>query len=230
MTAMNVIFLIRADSRATKTSANGSSTDCGEGGLVLNEEVLWKAKSGDTVPVLVSYSQVAYHGGHIDFAGGKRVAWIYDITVPRQREGQLAEQERQFRKILDYCPTGSNVVDEDGCLLFHNARIRELLGYAKGEVDLFDASRFWRDLDQRAAMIDKLRKGGQVLNQEVLWKTSQDDLRGDPEDICSDRVLLTLTRRRHQPYASTCCHWPSGASYSAGFDANVIVWRAPYVF
>ena len=179
-----------------------------EGGVVLNEEVLWKAKSGDTVPVLVSYSQVAYHGGHIDFAGGKRVAWIYDITALRQREEQLAEHERQFREILDHCPAGSNVVDEDGCLLFHNARIRELLGYAKDEMDLFDASRFWHDLDQRAAMIEKLRKGGQVLNQEVLWKTSQGDLRGNREDICSDRVLLTLTR--HQPYASTCRHWLSG--------------------
>ncbi|MFY9952634.1 PAS-domain containing protein [Bradyrhizobium sp.] len=144
-----------------------------EGGGVLNEEVLWKTKSGETVPVLVSYPQVAYHGGHIDFVGGKRVAWIYDVTALRQREEQLAEHERQFREILDYCPAGLNVVDEDGRLLFHNARIRELLGYAKDEMNLFDTSRFWHDLNQRAAIIDKLRKGDQVLNQEVLWKTSQ---------------------------------------------------------
>ena len=93
-------------------------------GEVLNEEVHWKTKSGSFVPVLLSYPQVAYHGGHIDFAGGKRVAWIYDITALRQREEQLAEHERQFREILDYCPAGLNVVDEDGRLLFHNARVR----------------------------------------------------------------------------------------------------------
>jgi PAS domain S-box-containing protein len=142
-------------------------------GDVLNQEVLWKTKSGETVPVLVSYPQVAYHGGHIDFVGGKRVAWIYDITALRQREEQLAENERQFREILDYCPAGLNVVDEDGHLLFHNARVRELLGYTKDEMNLFDTRRFWHDLDQRAEIIEKLRKGGQVLNQEVLWKTKQ---------------------------------------------------------
>ena len=106
-----------------------------EGGSVLNQEVLWKTKSGETVPVLVSYPQVAYHGGHIDFAGCKRVAWIYDITALRQREEQLAEHERQFREILDYCPAGLNVVDEDGRLLFHNARVRELLGYTEDEMN-----------------------------------------------------------------------------------------------
>ena len=144
-----------------------------EGGSVLNQEVLWKTKSGETVPVLVSYPQVAYHGGHIDFAGGKRVAWIYDITALRQREEQLAEHERQFREILDYCPAGLNVVDEDGRLLFHNARVRELLGYTEDEMNLCDTQLFWHDLKQRAEIIDKLRKGGQVLNQEVLWKTKQ---------------------------------------------------------
>ena len=81
-----------------------------------------------------SYPQVAYHGGHIDFAGGKRVAWIYDITALRQREEQLAEHERQFREILDYCPAGLNVVDEEGRLLFHNARVRELFGYTEEEM------------------------------------------------------------------------------------------------
>ena len=62
------------------------------GGDVLNEEVVWKTKTGEPVSVLVSYPQVAYRGRHIGFAGGKRVAWIYDITALRQREEQLAEQ------------------------------------------------------------------------------------------------------------------------------------------
>jgi PAS domain S-box-containing protein len=140
---------------------------------VLNEEAIWKTKTGEPVPVLVSYPQVAYHGGHIDFAGGKRVAWIYDITALRRREEQLVEHERQFREILDYCPAGLNVVDEDGRLLFHNARVRELFGYTKEEMNLFDTRKFWHDLNQRTEIIEKLRNGGQVLNQEVLWKTKQ---------------------------------------------------------
>ena len=141
------------------------------GGDVLNEEVVWKTKTGEPVSVLVSYPQVAYRGRHIDFAGGKRVAWIYDITALRRREEQLAEHERQFREILDYCPAGLNVVDEDGSLLFHNARVRELLGYTKEEMNRFDTRNVWHDLQQRTEIIEKLRRGEQVKNKEVLWKT-----------------------------------------------------------
>ncbi len=92
---------------------------------ILNEEVIWLTKQGKPVHVLISYPQAAYRGGHISFVGGKRVAWIYDITALREREAQSAEHERQFREILDHCPAGLNVVDEDGRLLFHNARVRD---------------------------------------------------------------------------------------------------------
>ena len=62
-------------------------------------------------------------------SGRQARLWVYDVTALRQREAQIAEQERQFREILEYCPAGLNVVDEDGRLLFHNARLRELFGY-----------------------------------------------------------------------------------------------------
>jgi PAS domain S-box-containing protein len=146
------------------------------GGSVLNEEVIWKTKFGKAIPVLVSYPQVAYHGGHIDFVGSKRIAWVYDITTLRLREEQLAEQERQFREILDFCPAGLNVVNEEGQLLFHNARIRELLGYEQEEMELFDTRKFWHDPKQRAEIIQTLRTGAEVVNREVLWKTRRGDL------------------------------------------------------
>ncbi len=47
----------------------------------------------------------------------------------RAPEAQLAEQEGQFREMLEFCPAALAIVDEDGRLLFHNARLRELLGY-----------------------------------------------------------------------------------------------------
>jgi PAS domain S-box-containing protein len=144
---------------------------------ILNEEAIWLTKQGRHVHVLISYPQTAYHGGHISFVGGKRVLWIYDITALREREAQSAEHERQFREILDYCPAGLNVVDEDGHLLFHNARVRQLLGYSQQEMERFDTRRFWLDLDQRANIIESLREGrGGVINHEVVWKTK----RGEP--------------------------------------------------
>jgi PAS domain S-box-containing protein len=91
-----------------------------------------------------------------------------DISIDRD----ISEYERQFREILEHCPAGLNVVDEDGRLLFHNARIRELLGYTKEELELFDTRKFWHDLNQRARIIEALHHNAdQVLNEEVIWLT-----------------------------------------------------------
>jgi PAS domain S-box-containing protein len=148
-----------------------------EGGQILNEKAIWRTKSGTLVHLLLSYVQVAYQGGHISFVGGKRVLWVYDVTAQTKHEVQVVEQERQLREILDYSPAAVSVVDEDGRLLFHNWRLRELTGYEKEELELFDTRRFWHDLDHRARVVDLLRtRGGQLLNEEVVWKTKQGEL------------------------------------------------------
>ena len=147
------------------------------GGQILNERVVWRTKKGTLVHLLLSYVQVAYHGGHVSFVGGKRVLWVYDITALTNHEAQVVEQERQLREILDYSPAAVSVVDEDGRLLFHNWRLRELTGYEKKELELFDTKRFWHDLDHRARVVDLLRtRGGQLLNEEVIWKTKNGEL------------------------------------------------------
>jgi len=147
------------------------------GGQILNERVIWRTKSGSLVHLLLSYVQVAYHGGHISFVGGKRILWVYDITALTQHEAQVAEQERQLREILDYSPAAVSVVDEDGRLLFHNWRLRDLTGYSKEELELFDTKRFWSDLAHRDRVIEQLRtQGGQLLNEEVIWKTKNGEL------------------------------------------------------
>jgi PAS domain S-box-containing protein len=142
------------------------------GGQLLNEEVTWRTKKGQLLHLLISYVQVAYWGGHVSFVGGKRLCWVYDVTSLTQREAQVAEQERQLREILEYCPAGLIVVDEEGRLLFHNWRLRELLGYEKEELELFDTKWFWHDLGHRTRIVERLREcGGQLLNEEVIWKT-----------------------------------------------------------
>ena len=147
------------------------------GGQILNEKVIWRTKKGTLIHLLLSYVQVAYHGGHISFVGGKRVLWVYDITALTQQEAKVVEQERQLREILDYSPAAVSVVDEDGRLLFHNWRLRELTGYDKEELELFDTRRFWANLEHRERVIEDLReRGGQLLNEEVVWKTKQGEL------------------------------------------------------
>jgi PAS domain S-box-containing protein len=157
------------------------------GGQILNEKVTWRTKNGSLVHLLMSYVQVAYRGGHVSFVGGKRVAWVYDITALVDHEAQIAEQERQLREILDYCPAGLAIVDEEGRLLFYNWRLRDLFGYEQEELHLFDTRRFWIDLDHRQRIVDLLReRGGQLLNEEVVWKTKQ----GEPLDLLISYVQV----------------------------------------
>jgi PAS domain S-box-containing protein len=145
-----------------------------EGGQILNEKVTWRTKKGSLVHLLISYVQVAYRGGHVSFVGGKRIAWVYDITALAENQAQIAEQERQLREILDFCPAGLAVVDDEGRLLFHNYRLRDLLGYEKEDLHLFDTQEFWSDLSHRQRIVDLLRqRGGQLLDEEVIWKTKQ---------------------------------------------------------
>ena len=144
------------------------------GGQVLNEKVVWRTKNGQLLDLLLTYAQVAYRGGHISFVGGKRVLWVYDVTALTRHELQVVEQERQLREILDYSPAAVCVVDDEGRILFHNRRMRDLLGYEKEELYLFDTKLFWHDLDHRTRIIELLRtRGGQLLNEEVIWKTKQ---------------------------------------------------------
>jgi PAS domain S-box-containing protein len=146
-----------------------------QGGQILNEMVTWRTKKGTLVHLLISYVQVAYRGGHVSFVGGKRIAWVYDVTALTEHQTRVTEQERQLREILDFCPAGLAVVDEDGRLLFHNWRLRGLFGYEKEELHLFDTRRFWYDLSHRDQIVDRLRQhGGQLLNEEVIWKTKED--------------------------------------------------------
>ena len=144
------------------------------GGQLVNEEVVWKTKQGEPVHLLISYVQVAYQGGHVGFTGGKRVAWLWDITPLKQREARLVEQERQFRELLADCPAALDIVDEEGRVVFHNARLREILGYSEEELDRFDSREFWFDLEHRQRIIEALRaSGGRLMNEEVIWKTKQ---------------------------------------------------------
>ena len=58
----------------------------------------WRTKKGTLVHLLLSYVQVAYHGGHISFVGGKRVLWVYDITALRNTRHKSPSRSASFAK------------------------------------------------------------------------------------------------------------------------------------
>jgi PAS domain S-box-containing protein len=102
--------------------------------------------------------------------------WIYSHLKAAQAESDrrraLIETEAQIRDILEACPASCACVDLGGQLLFHNARLREIMEYSKEELDGIDTKLFWVDLDHRARLIDKLKaQDGELRDEEIQLKT-----------------------------------------------------------
>ena len=66
----------------------------------------------------MSYVQVAYRGGHVSFVGGKRIAWVYDITALTEHQAQVADQEPSFVKFWISAPPASVSSTETGGFCF----------------------------------------------------------------------------------------------------------------
>ena len=107
---------------------------------------------------------------------------------------EVAEHERQFLELLAYCPAALSVVDDAGLLLFHNARLRELLGYDEEEMRLFDTRRCWDDLD--APSQDHQSPPGAGWSGAERGSNLEDEI--GPADQRSDLVSAGCISRR--PY------------------------------
>ena len=105
------------------------------GGQLLNEEVIWKTKQGEPLDLLISYVQVAYHGGHVAIAGGKRLFWLYDITPLRRAEQARLRSERRLAEAIESISEGFACYDGEDRLVICNSCYRDLL-YPGLDIDL----------------------------------------------------------------------------------------------
>ena len=87
------------------------------GGQLLNEEVVYRTKHGDPINVLLSYVQVAYQGGHVSFAGGKRVCWVYDITPLKRAEEARRRTEQRLIEAIESISEGFVFYDAEDRLV-----------------------------------------------------------------------------------------------------------------
>ncbi|MEM7042997.1 MAG: PAS-domain containing protein [Pseudomonadota bacterium] len=121
----------------------------------------------------------------IDVGGRDEVGSLArNLDVMRQSIKELIQalqdaNRQQIRKILDVCPAGLLVVDEESRLVFYNQSFRDMLGYKDEELSGFDTRRFWTDPEQRERINDLARdRGDQLINQEVSWQRKD----GNPLD------------------------------------------------
>src|ERR671916_1916622 len=83
----------------------------------------------------------------------------------QKRREHLSQVEQQFREVLDFCPAAISATNDDGRLIFHNKRYREIMRYPKEEMDGIDTRRFWFDLSDRPRIMDLLRSRGKIRDQ-----------------------------------------------------------------
>lgn len=111
------------------------------GGQLLNEEVVWKTKQGELLNLLISYVQVAYHGGHVAIGGGKRLYWLYDITPLRRAEQARQRSERRLAEAIESISEGFVCYDGEDRLVICNSCYRNLL-YPGLDIDLSPGTTF----------------------------------------------------------------------------------------
>jgi len=120
--------------------------------------VIWKTKQGQLLHLFISYVQVAYRGGHISFVGGKRICWVYDITLLRRAEQACIRSEQRLAEAIESISEGFACIDAEDRLVACNSSYRELL-YHGLEVDLPTGTTF-ESIVRRAA------EGGHIKDAE----------------------------------------------------------------
>ena len=142
---------------------------------MLNEEVIWKTKQGERLDLLISYVQVAYHGGHVAVAGGKRLFWLYDITPLRRAE----QARRRLADAIESISEGIVCYDEEDRLVICNSRYRDLL-YPGLEIDLLPGTPF-ETIVRRAAERGYVKDADGRIEDWVAERLYQHRNPGEPQ-------------------------------------------------
>ena len=111
--------------------------------------MIWKTKQGELLNLLISYVQVAYHGGHVAVAGGKRLFWLYDITPLRRAEQARLRSEQRLAEAIESISEGFVCYDGEDRLVICNSCYRDLL-YPGLDIDLSAGTTF-ESIIRRAA-------------------------------------------------------------------------------
>ena len=165
------------------------------GGELLNEEVVWKTKQGVQLNLLMSYVQVAYHGGHVGFSGGKRIAWLYDITPLRRAEQARERSEQRLSEAIESISEGFVCFDGEDRLVICNSRYRDLL-YPGLEIE-FSAGITFESIIRRAVERGYIMDSQGCAEEWIAERLQRHRNPGEPQAMqLSDGHWLMVSERR----------------------------------
>jgi adenylate cyclase len=165
------------------------------GGQLLNEEVIWKTKQGELLHLLISYVQVAYHGGHVSFMGGKRLLWVYDITPLRRAEQARLRSERRLAEAIESISEGFACYDGEDRLVICNSCYRNIM-YPSVDVDL-SAGMSFESIIRRAAERGCIKDAEGRVEEWIAERLQQHRNPGEPQVQRRDngRWIMVSERR-----------------------------------
>ena len=146
---------------------------------MLNEEVIWKTKQGELLNLLISYVQVAYDGGHVAVAGGKRLFWLYDITPLRRAEQARLRSERRLAEAIESISEGFVCYDGEDRLVICNSCYRNLL-YPGLDIDLTAGTTF-ESIIRRAAERGYVKDAEGRVEEWIAERLQQHRNPGEPQ-------------------------------------------------
>jgi class 3 adenylate cyclase/PAS domain-containing protein len=149
------------------------------GGQLLNEEVIWKTKQDELLDLLMSYVQVAYHGGHVAIAGGKRLFWLYDITPLRRAEQARLRSEKRLAEAIESISEGFACYDGEDRLVISNSCYRNLL-YPGLDIDLSAGTTF-ESIVRRAAERGYVKDAEGRVEAWIAERLNQHRNPGEPQ-------------------------------------------------
>ena len=132
--------------------------------------------------------------------------------------------------MLEFCPAALLVVDEDGRLLFHNARLREMLGYQQGRArsHATPACSGTTSSSARGSSSRLRERGGQLLNEKVVWRTKNGQLASSAAVLRAGRLPGRACQlRRRQARAVGLRHHRADPARDAGRRAGAPASRNP---
>ena len=104
-------------------------------------------------------------------AAGRMAGIVQDITGRHRVEEALRESEERFRVIAETSPVLLSVSSlEDGSVLFTNPAYEQAFGFERGEIIGRRATDLYCDDTERAAIVDILKREGQVRCRETRVK------------------------------------------------------------
>lgn len=115
----------------------------------------------------------------------------------RQAEEKLRESEFQYRTLLESAPVGIGLATFDGQILSCNVTMSQMTGYSKEELRKIKLKDIYKNPEDRALLLERIKKEGSVRNFEVELKRKDGSLYWaslmiTPSQVSGQNIFLTV--------------------------------------